>query len=184
MCYVEKQSAGCVSHICGSFAGEAEAYVVLGKQKMANAVPVFRLILANPQEFGEREVRQCGIAGELNQALQAESAGDIAALLFRADITPNQRGSNDAPLLIEQGCAVHLSRKTDAGNISARELRDGERFAHGEARGAPPVFGLLLRPANLGRGKRLVLFGGRRDKEATLIDYDRARAARADVNPK
>ena len=47
----------------------------------------------------------------------------------------------------------------------------------------PPVLGLLLGPANLGRSKGLVIFGSGRDEEAGLIDYNGPRAARANVNP-
>jgi len=55
---------------------------------------------------------------------------------------------------------MHLAGETDAGDVFAGEIRACERFAHGEASGTPPVFGLLLRPANLRRGKGLVIFGG------------------------
>jgi len=76
-----------------------------------------------------------------------------------------------------------LARETDAGDIFADKVRASERFVHREASGAPPILGLLLGPANLRRGERLVVFRGARDKAAALIDYDRAGAASANINP-
>ena len=106
---VKEQSAGSVSHVRGALTGEAEANVVLGKQEVANAVPVFGFVLANPKDFRECEVRQGRIAGELDQPLQAKSAGEITALFFRANVTPYERGANDTPFLVKKDCAVHLA---------------------------------------------------------------------------
>jgi hypothetical protein len=77
---------------------------------------------------------------------------------------------------------MHLARETDAGDVFAREARASQRFADRNARGAPPVLGLLLGPTNLRSSKGFVIFGGGRDKKAALIDYDGARAASANVN--
>ena len=76
---VEKQCARSVGHIRGAFAGQPEAHVIFRKQHVANATPVVRLVFANPENFGERKVRERGIASELNQALQAECSREIAA---------------------------------------------------------------------------------------------------------
>src|SRR5207248_6349838 len=91
---------------------------VFGKQKVANAAPVFRFVFANPEHFCQREVGERGIASELNQPLQAEGLREITALLFRADVAPNQRGANDVALFIEKDRAVHL-----AGEAHARDRK-------------------------------------------------------------
>ena len=54
---VEQQSSRGVRNVDGGFAGEAQADVVFRKHDSADALPVFGLVLADPQEFGEREVR-------------------------------------------------------------------------------------------------------------------------------
>jgi hypothetical protein len=41
---------------------------------------------------------------------------------------------------------------------------------------------MLLCPADFQRGERFVLFGGGSDDRAALIDNQRARSARSDVN--
>lgn len=181
---VEKQSAGSVGHVRGALAGKAEANIVLGKQDVADAFPVFGFVFADPQEFREREIRQRGIAGELNQALKAESSREVAALLIGADVAPDERGTNDASMVIKKHGAVHLAGEADTGDIFAGEIGIRERLANGEAGGAPPILGMLLGPADLRRGEGLVIGGGRRDDPAVAINYDGARAAGANVDPE
>jgi hypothetical protein len=184
MGYVEKQSARSVGHVRGALASEAESDVILGKQKVSNAVPVFGFVFSNPKNFGEGEIRQSRIAGELNQALQTKSACEIAALFFCADVTPNDRGADDAAVFVKKDSAMHLAGEANAGNVFAREIRSLECVANRCAGGAPPVFRMLLGPADLRRGEGLMVFRGRRDNGAAAIDYDRARPARANVNPE
>ncbi len=69
---IEQQRAGSVGHIGGAFAGEAEADVVLRKHNGANPFPILALVLADPKQFCKREIRQSGIAGELNQTVVAD----------------------------------------------------------------------------------------------------------------
>lgn len=151
---------------------------------MADAIPVVRFVLADPQNFREREVGQRGIARELNQALQAERARKIVRLFFRANIAPNQRRPNDISLFVKQNCAMHLAGEADAGEVFAGEVRTRKRFANRNAGGAPPVFGLLFRPANLRRCERLMIGRSGRNEPPALIDDDGARAAGANVNPE
>ena len=98
---VQKQGARSVGHVRGVLAGQPEAHVVLGKQHVADAIPVVRFVFANPENFSECEVGERGIARELNQALEAECACEIATLFFRANVAPNQRGPNDISFFVE-----------------------------------------------------------------------------------
>ena|SRR5207248_2342034 len=79
---------------------------------------------------------------------------------------------------------MHLAGEADAGNVFACEICCRKRFAKCGAGGAPPVFGMLLGPANLRRRERLMVCRGGRNEPPALIDDDRARAACANVNPK
>ena len=65
---VEQQGAGGLLHVDGELAGEAEADVVLGAEDVGDAGEDFRLVVAHPEELGEGEVGQGGIAGELDEA--------------------------------------------------------------------------------------------------------------------
>src|SRR5438045_6443616 len=79
---------------------------------------------------------------------------------------------------------MHLSGEADAGNVFACEICCRKRFVNGSAGGAPPVFGMLFRPANLRRCEGLMIRRGGRNEPPALFDDDRARAACANVNPK
>jgi len=77
---------------------------------------------------------------------------------------------------------VHLTGEADAGDVFASEIRGGKRSAHGGASGVPPILGLLLGPANLRRGKGLMILRGGGDKATRLIEEQGPRAAGANVN--
>src|ERR671923_853829 len=77
---------------------------------------------------------------------------------------------------------MHLAGEPDACDVFACEIRATKCFANGDAGGAPPVFGLLLRPANLWSRKRLMICGGGRNEPPALIHDDGACATGANVN--
>ncbi len=109
MGHIEKQSTGSVGHIRSAFAGEAETDVILRKHHRANAFPVFRFVLANPKQFCNREIRQCGIAGELDEPVLTDFGSQIAALLFGTNVAPDQSGPHNTSPLVEYNRAVHLT---------------------------------------------------------------------------
>src|SRR5690348_9183059 len=137
MGYIQKQGAGGIGHVRGALAGEAEANVVLGKQNVPHALPIRGFVFADPENLCKGKVRKCGIASELNQALQAESASELAALLFGADVAPNQRGAHDTPLFVEKNSTMHLAGETDAGDVLPSKIRASQRFADCDAGGVP-----------------------------------------------
>jgi hypothetical protein len=51
--------------------------------------------------------------------LQAKCAREIAALLLRANVAPDERGTNNISFFVEKDRSMHLSGKTNAGNILA-----------------------------------------------------------------
>jgi hypothetical protein len=73
-------------------------------------------------------------------------------------------------VFVEQDGAVHLAGKADASNIFAAEIGARKRFANGEASGAPPVFGMLLGPADLRRGEGLMIRSGGGGNAAVAVD--------------
>jgi hypothetical protein len=106
---VQKQRAGRICHIRGASASKTKADVVFWQKKVPYALPVVGFVFADPENFGQREVGQGGIARELNQALEAKSAREIAALLLGAYVAPDERGANDASFFVKKNCAVHLA---------------------------------------------------------------------------
>jgi hypothetical protein len=149
MRHIQKESTGSVSHVRSALTREPEADVVLREQNVADALPVVRLVFANPEDFCKSEVWQRRVAGELNQPLQAESFREIAALFFGAHVAPDECGTNDASVFVQKNGPVHLAGKADAGYILAVEIRARKRFANGKAGCPPPVVRMLLGPADL-----------------------------------
>src|SRR6266568_3153346 len=184
MGHVEKQGAGSVGHVGGAFTVETKSDVILRKHDGANAFPVAGFVLAYPKQFCKREIGQGGIAGELNQPLLADFGGQIAALLFGSHVTPDQSGTNDAPLLVQHDCTVHLTGEADASDFFGAEIGARDGLLNRNTRGPPPIFWLLLGPAYLGRSKGLVFFGGGGDHAAMAIDDDGARSSGTNVNPE
>ena len=84
---------------------------------MANARPIFRLVVANPEKFGEREIGQRRIAGELNDVRQAKRLFEIFALFFGPLVAPDDGVPDDVSRFIKHYSAVHLARKADARNF-------------------------------------------------------------------
>ena len=116
MSHVEHQRPGSVGDVDGGFAGQAKADVVFREHDFADALPVFWLVLADPEKFGEREICQRRIASQLNQAGEADGALELFALGFGALVAPDESGSDDFAVFIKEDGAVHLAGKTDGGD--------------------------------------------------------------------
>jgi len=181
---VEQQRAGGLLHVDGVGAGHAEADVVLGTEHVRDAGKDLGLVVAHPEQLGEREVGQRGIGGELDEFFTAcfaaaELLMQPVALRLRALVAPDERGAQHAAILAEHDGAVHLASEADGINFYAGHL--GERLANGLLRGAPPVVGVLLGPAGL-RGAEALVFGrGRGDQLAGGADENGACAARTNI---
>ena len=84
--------------------------------------------------------------------------------------------------LVQHDGAVHLAGKSNAGNLIGVQSRAGHGLPHRDPTGPPPVFRILLRPANLRRSERSVLLGGGRQYPASLIHNQGPGAAGADID--
>jgi hypothetical protein len=78
---------------------------------------------------------------------------------------------------------VHLTGEADAGDFFGAQICARDGLANRDAGGTPPIFGVLLGPADLRRSEGLVFFGGRGDDAALAIDDDGARSSGTNVNP-
>ena len=165
-----------------AIAGQAKTYVVLGQHDRAYALPVLGFVLADPEKFGEREVGESRIRGELDDSLRADLAVQFAALVLGAHVAPDQSRTHHPVLIIEHDRAMHLAGESDAGNVIGAEARLGQGFANRQPAGPPPVFRLLLGPANFRRSEWGMFLGGRGRHPALFVEDQRACAARADVD--
>jgi len=78
---------------------------------------------------------------------------------------------------------VHLAGEADAGDFLCAKICARDSLANRDAGGTPPVFGVLLGPANLRRSEGLVFFGGGGDDAAVAVDDDGTRSSSTNVNP-
>jgi len=179
---VEHQGTGGVGHIDGAVAGETEANVVFWKHDRADTMPVVRLVLANPKEFREGEIRKRRVAGELDDAGGSQLLIDFLTLWFGADVAPDERRANDGILVVEHDSAVHLAGESHARDVGATQSRLRERFSDGEAAGTPPVLRILFGPTDLWRRERRMFLSGGAHHMSEFIDDECASAAGSDVN--
>ncbi len=92
---VEQKSAAGLLHVHGELAGEAVADVVLGAEDVGDAGEDLGLVFADPEEFGQGEVGQGGVAGELDEALEADLFRQPVALGLGALVAPDEGGAED-----------------------------------------------------------------------------------------
>ena len=158
MRHIEHQRARSIGHVDGGFTRKSQANVVFRQHDFADAPPIFRLMLADPQKLSQREICQRTVAGQLDQAIEADGAFKFFRLCFGALVAPDQCGANDFVVFVEQDSSVHLPGKPHGGDGIGGKPRRLKRFANGECRGSPPVARILFSPSRLRAGKVGVLF--------------------------
>ena len=67
-----------------------EAHIVLRQQQLANPFEVARLVVAHPQQLGQREAGQHGIGGVLQDVVAADGLIDGVHLRLAALIAPDE----------------------------------------------------------------------------------------------
>jgi hypothetical protein len=134
------------------------------------------------QSSGQSEIGKRRIAGQLNQPFGADPFVQCPALLLSAHVTPDQRRAHHFSRGIQHHGAMHLPRKSYAGDLIASQVSLRQRFADGDAGGTPPILWTLLSPSDFRRGERFVLFGSRRGDTSFFIDDQRPRAAGANID--
>jgi hypothetical protein len=149
---------------------------------MPHAPPEFGLVFAHPEKFCERKVRKCWIASQFNQSGGAQLPSEFDALGFGAYIAPDECRANDLRLRVQHDRAVHLAGEAHACNVRARQSTLCERSANCQAGGAPPIIGVLLSPADLGRGEMGVFLRCRGNDSTLFIKDQGPRSTSADID--
>ena len=180
--HVEQRGAGGVGNFGGVLAGEAEAHVILRQQHAAHACEVGRLVIAHPEQLGQREAGQHGIRGPLEDVLSAQRAVDRIHLGLAALVAPDERGADDAVGFVQDDEAVHLAGKADAAHLAAAHARFREHAADGFLRRGPPVAGVLLGPQRPLHAHVLVRGGEARAHVAAPVHQQRAAASGSDID--
>ena len=169
---VEEQRAGGVGGVDRALAGEPEAHVVLGQEHVRDPGVRIGLVAPQPEQLRRGESRQGAVARQLDQASQPDARLDLGALRRSALVVPEDRGPDHVAVRVEADEPVHLPRQADRPRGQPRQAG---------LRGAPPVVGILLRPAGLRRRERIALLGCG-EHLAARGDRDPLDAGRADVD--
>jgi hypothetical protein len=142
----------------------------------------FRFIFAHPENFWGGEAGEGGVGDEVDELCAAAGFGfDLSALGGGALVVPKQCGAEGFGSVAEEDAAVHLAGEADGGNVGGFDLRFFQDGFGGGAGGLPPVFGVLFRPAGLGRTDGVLGHRGGEDGAVFIAD-EGLRAAGSDVD--
>ncbi len=158
MGYVEQERSRGFLHVHGVGTGHAIAHIIFRAEDMRDAGEDLRLMLADPEQFGEGEVGQRGVGGELDEPLAANRLVEPFAFGVGTLVAPDQRRAQDFSCGIEHDGSVHLAGESDGFDYVRRW--PAIDVADGLLRGAPPVFGVLLGPSGLWATEGSVFAGG------------------------
>ena len=153
---VEEQRPGSVGGVDRALPGEPEADVVLRQQDVRDPRVDVRLVPAQPEQLRRREAGERAVAGQLDQALQADALLDLRALGAGALVVPEDRRPQHASSAPSATRPCIWPEKPSGSPSLPAEL--GERRL---AR-PPPVLGVLLGPARLRRRERVLALGAAR----------------------
>ena len=172
---IKKHCAGAVCFVHRERAGESITDVVFWKQNVPNALVDFRLVLLYPQDLWRSKSGQRIIARSLDQLVQRDARANLVTLGATSLIVPQDGGTKDLFLFIQQDESVHLTRQTDRCHVFATGIREGECLHDTVGRSIPPLSRFLFRPQWVGRGQAQRCRGAT-DHPTFRIDEQRFRA--------
>jgi hypothetical protein len=149
---------------------------------VANALPVSGFVLSHPKQLGESEIRERRIAGELNEVFCRKEIGKSFDLGLSPLITPDEGGSNYVIASIEQDCAMHLPRESDACNSIGATSGGIESTSNGYPTRPPPILRKLFCPSRLRRCEGHVLLGAGGDDSPVFINDESTGSASANID--
>ena len=152
---VEEQRPRGVGRVDRRLAGQPQADVVLGQQDAADPRVDLGLVAAQPEQLRRGEAGQRAVAGERDQPLEPDALLDLRALGSGALVVPEDRRPQHA-------VRRRRGRRARASGRRGRSRPVAAERARARLGRAPPVLGILLRPAGLRRRER-VLSSARRD---------------------
>src|SRR5579875_1627649 len=128
--------------------GEQKANLIFGQEHEPRLRVYLRLVIAYPQQLWRGEAGQRRITDILDKLARADLLGDPAALCVAALVGPDDTGTQNAILAIQQHNTVHLAGEAHPAHIRsvhAEASRRHQARANGRRGRLPPVVGILLR---------------------------------------
>ena len=155
MLHVKQQHAGGVGVIAGVDARELVGQVVLREHDLCDLFEVFRLVFAHPEELRGGEAREGNVRRQSRELVLADGIVEVVDLLKRASVIPQNRRANDVVGCVQRNKAVHLPAGADACNFTC--VKAAQQLGNTGHNCAPPVLGLLLRPAGVWEDERILV---------------------------
>ena len=147
----------CVGNFGCKFASHAKTNVIFWQENMTTCTIIFGLMVANPEDFGRGKPCECGIRGNLNQSLRANSISNFSALILSTLVTPNNCRTNDFIFFVEHNKPVHLPRKPDTFDVFSVHSRIIDDASNGFSDCLEPILGILFSPTVLRLIQRIFL---------------------------
>jgi hypothetical protein len=120
---------------------------------VAHAREVVRLVVAHPQQLGQREAGEHGVGDVAEDVFAAQLGVDGVHLRLAALVAPDQRGADHGARAVQHHQAVHLAGKADAFHLRAGNAGFGEHAANGETAASHQFSGRCS--AHSGRSMRM-----------------------------
>ena len=155
MLHVKQQHAGGVGVIAGVDARELVGQVVLREHDLCDLFEVFRLVFAHPEELRGGEAREGNVGRQRGQLVFADDVIEIVDFFGRASVVPQNRRTDDVVGCIQRDKAVHLAAGADARDQFC--VKAAQQLGNTGHNCAPPVLGLLLRPAGVWEDERILV---------------------------
>src|SRR5579875_931974 len=185
MPYIEQTGPGGVRDLHCRDAGEQKANVIFGQEHEPRLRVYLRLVIAYPQQLWRGEAGQRRITDILDKLARADLLGDPAALCVAALVGPDDTGTQNAILAIQQHNTVHLAGEAHPAHIRsvhAEASRRHQARANGRRGRLPPVVGILLRPAGLRMKERIIDEGISQDTPIVSREESSLDARRAEID--
>jgi hypothetical protein len=109
-----------------------------------------RLVVANPEDLGQRVRRAQAVAGDAVHVGRADALSEAAGLLDGALIRPDDGRAQRRAVRLERHDALHLPAESDAGHFVGAGGGARQQLTGGAAHSAPPVVRVLLGPTGVG----------------------------------
>jgi hypothetical protein len=105
-----------------------------------------RLVLADPQELDQSEIRKRRIRGQFQQPPRANRPIEPRALLLAPLIAPDDGRPQNVPVLVENHSPMHLAREADAGDLPRLHAALRQHRPHRLLASFPPIRRVLFGP--------------------------------------
>ena len=112
--HVEIKRTAVIGYVAPENSADFVGDVILRQHYFRYLCEVVRFVLFQPHQLGRRKARERHVARPFEQFFSADFFVEISALLSRAVVVPEYRGTDDVVICVEHDKSVHLSAERNA----------------------------------------------------------------------